>query len=385
MKIDWKKEIKMPRLSLSWLKSLFARLRGLLNRGPSINLPGSSIKGKGPSVKRPKALSKGPQIKMPRLVTDLYGDLRERHLLPLVILLIAAIVAAPILLGNKSDKKEPTAVAPIAGEAATSDSSFSVVPAARKLRSPSKRLGHRQALDPFRVDSKAAEGESSGTTETGGGSEGSSSGGSEAAATGSSSGGAPATETTTTESPPTTTEHTTTTTTGNVTVQVNVIGYVAVIKAGDVSGEPTEEREIAPVAKLPSKKEPLVVFTGLTPDAKRAQFLMTSKPVRGSNCSRATRRSSVTSAAAKKSATRSSWRRSNRSSPRTKSPAPNRSRRRATKSPPNAATPSLRHEASVSKATALHFLKCRLACPSRRPPRERDEDERRKQRRMPRM
>jgi hypothetical protein len=287
MKIDWKKEIRMPRLSLSWLRSLFLRLREMLNRGPSIGRPSvkaPSIRGKGPSIKgpslaRPKALSKGPQIQMPRAVTDLYGDLRERHLLPVVALLIAAIVAAPILLGDKSEDKEPTAVAPIAGEeAATGDSSFTVVPAARHLRSPSKRLGHRQALDPFRIDEKAAEANSSEPSKTSGsGSEASSTGGNEAASTGSSSGGGTTTsttETTVVESSPSTPEQTTAP--GNVTVQVDVTGYTAVIKAGDTT-EPAEELEVVPMAKLPTKKEPLVVFTGLTPDDKRALLLMTSK------------------------------------------------------------------------------------------------------------
>lgn len=285
MKIDWKKEIRMPRPSLSWLRSLFSRLRDMLNRGPSIDIGRPSLRGssiKGPSLKRPKALSKGPEIRMPRVVTDLYADLRDRHLLPVVVLLIAAIVAAPILLGNKGEKKEPTAVAPIAGEegAAAGDSSFTVVPAARDLRSPSKRLGHRQALDPFRIDKEAAAANSSEPSEAGGGSKASSTGAGEEAAGGSSSssGGGTTTsttETTVVESSPSTPEQTTTP--GNVTVQVDVTGYTAVIKAGDVPGEPAEQREVAPMAKLPSKNEPLVVFTALTPDDKRALLLMTSR------------------------------------------------------------------------------------------------------------
>src|SRR6202012_1515611 len=102
-----------------------------------------------------KDLSAGPQVKMPRAVADLYADLRDRHLLPLVALLIVAIVAAPILLNKGSDSKTPppVAAATVSGTA-TSSSSFTVVPAARRLRSPGKRLGHRQPLDPFRVEKK---------------------------------------------------------------------------------------------------------------------------------------------------------------------------------------------------------------------------------------
>ena len=46
MKIDWNKQIQMPRPSLSWLRSLFSRLRDMLNRGPSFDTPRLSIKAR---------------------------------------------------------------------------------------------------------------------------------------------------------------------------------------------------------------------------------------------------------------------------------------------------------------------------------------------------
>jgi hypothetical protein len=294
--MDWNKEIKIPRPSMSWLRRLLnsGRQRRPSSKATSTKRP--SIKG--PSLKRPGALSKGPEIKMPRLVTDLYADLRERHLLPLVVLLIAAMIAAPLLLGNGGDKMKP-AVAPVpaAGAAGvTNDSAFAVVPAARHLRSPEKRLGHRQALNPFRVDTKAGEGE--GSTATGnGGSQGSSGGGKELSATESSSGGSSSGSTIAAQANPAEVtpaqaapEQATSTQpsapespsaagspTENVTVQVNVTTFVANVKSGLVPGELTEEMKLTPMTKLPDAKDPVVMFAGLSQDDKRALFLMTSK------------------------------------------------------------------------------------------------------------
>jgi hypothetical protein len=298
VKIDWKKEIKLPRLSL----------------------------------KRPKALSAGPSIKLPRAVTDLYADLRDRHLLPLVAVLIAAIVAAPILLNDKSETKQPPAT-PIAGvsTAGGSTSSFAVVPAARRLRSPGKRLAHRQALDPFRVEArKSHKPKGSGAVDsTGGtGSNGTvESGGAEAEAPVVAS--SAAAESTATEiataptEPPANTEVTITESAngekemriteapsstppsgtaaepshesgaaegspagtaastppsngGNGT-EGEVVAYTVDMKSGVLPAELTEQADVAPMTKLPSDKNPLVVFVGLSQDGKRALFLMTSK------------------------------------------------------------------------------------------------------------
>lgn len=266
MKVDWKKEIKFSRPSGSW----FRRIRAWFDRGPS--------------VKRPKGLAGSPSIKLPRLVTDLYADLRDRHLLPLVALLLVAIVAAPILLGNSSDKKQPAIAVTGSSGGETSGAAFTVVPAARDLRSPAKRLGHRQALDPFRIDTKATEPESSeatGESEAGGSgsTETPASGGdNEIAITESSSGGAPPVESASVESSPSATgESSSSSTTANVTVQNEVVGYTLDIKAGVVPGQLSEKSEVETMTKLPSAKNPVVLFVGFSQGNKRALFLMTSK------------------------------------------------------------------------------------------------------------
>ncbi len=66
---------------------------------PDLDLKLPSLGGKRPSV--PKT-----SIKPPKFVADLYADLRDRRLLPLVALLLVAIVAAPFLLSARGKKKK---------------------------------------------------------------------------------------------------------------------------------------------------------------------------------------------------------------------------------------------------------------------------------------
>lgn len=104
-----------------------------------------------PELKRPdlsrSRLRAGPEVRMPDFIVDLYADLRDRRLLPLVVLLLVAIVAAPILIGS-SKKKDHTP--PISSaQPALDTASFSVVPAATELQEYKKRLSHRRSVNPF--------------------------------------------------------------------------------------------------------------------------------------------------------------------------------------------------------------------------------------------
>jgi hypothetical protein len=105
----------------------------------------------GPELKKPDL--KSMDLKVPAVVRDLYQDLRDRRLLPLVALILVAIVAVPILLSG-SDSDSPAA--PIAAgqapppAAAASNASLTVVKAAPGLREPGKRLARLRAKDPFR-------------------------------------------------------------------------------------------------------------------------------------------------------------------------------------------------------------------------------------------
>jgi hypothetical protein len=133
MKIDLKKEISLPKL-----------------RKPSLP-SGPKLSRKSDGEKAGRRSLGGPELHAPKLLTDLYADLRDRRLLPLVVLLIAAMIAAPILLPNGGDHEEAAASLPVTGgEGETKDATLTVVPAETGLHDYKKRLGHRAPLNPFR-------------------------------------------------------------------------------------------------------------------------------------------------------------------------------------------------------------------------------------------
>jgi hypothetical protein len=100
---------------------------------------------------------KGPELKMPEMkvppfLEDLYHDLRDRRLLPLVGLVLVAIVAVPFLLGGGSSEvaEEPeTSAVDALKEAAGHTSALTVVEAQPGLRDYRKRLEHESPTDPF--------------------------------------------------------------------------------------------------------------------------------------------------------------------------------------------------------------------------------------------
>lgn len=106
------------------------------------------MKRVGPEMKMPDL----KQVKVPKFASDLYYDLHDRRLLPLVGLILVAIVAMPFLLGGGS---EPEAVeTPAALDGATAEgaeaSSLTVVEAQPGLRDYRKRLSGRTPTDPFK-------------------------------------------------------------------------------------------------------------------------------------------------------------------------------------------------------------------------------------------
>jgi hypothetical protein len=148
-----------------------------------------------------KGLKAGPELKMPDFknlkvpepLVDLYWDLRDRHLLPIVGLVLIAIVAVPSLLGgSKEGFRAP--VVPSAGApspepiAGASSSRLTVVQAQPGLRDYKKRLKDDSPTNPFKqrytgpmlAGTKLGNGEEGGgsttststvTTTTGGGGE----------------------------------------------------------------------------------------------------------------------------------------------------------------------------------------------------------------------
>jgi hypothetical protein len=107
-------------------------------------------------------LKKGPEMKLsglkvPDFLYDVYYDLKDRHLLPLVAVLAVSIVVVPIALtqtrSSSVEEETPLATPSIAG---TEGSSLTVAKSAPGLREYGRRLKGARALDPFREASEAA-------------------------------------------------------------------------------------------------------------------------------------------------------------------------------------------------------------------------------------
>jgi len=109
------------------------------------------MKRLGPELRMPKFSRSS--MKAPPVVTDLYQDLRDRRLLPLIALVVVAIVAVPFLLGSDSEEAVPSPqsmglLEELKAEAAD-PASLTVVEAKPGLRDYRRRLRGRTPTDPF--------------------------------------------------------------------------------------------------------------------------------------------------------------------------------------------------------------------------------------------
>jgi hypothetical protein len=105
------------------------------------------MKRLGPDLKIPDFKS----AKVPSGLQDFYLDLKDRRLLPVIALILAAIVATPFLLGGgPAEEGPPAASVPLEGAPLPPASSLTVVKAEPGLRDYRKRLRHRKAHNPFR-------------------------------------------------------------------------------------------------------------------------------------------------------------------------------------------------------------------------------------------
>lgn len=97
---------------------------------------------------------KMPDLKVPPFLADVYYDMRDRRLLPVVALVVVAIAAVPFLLGDSEESLPAPMAAEEAAEAArleiAGDSSLTVVEAKPGLRDYHKRLRGRTPADPFK-------------------------------------------------------------------------------------------------------------------------------------------------------------------------------------------------------------------------------------------
>lgn len=99
-------------------------------------------KPKGPDLKM-------PDLKAPGFAADLYYDLRDRRLLPLVAFVLVAIVAVPFLLSGGSGESGPPKIEP-PGDDSVNAAQLTVVKATPGLRDYRKRFQGRSPKDPFK-------------------------------------------------------------------------------------------------------------------------------------------------------------------------------------------------------------------------------------------
>jgi hypothetical protein len=218
---------------------------------------------KGPELKM-------PDFKVPDFLLDIYYDLRERHLLPLVAILLIALVALPFMLGNGSSGSESAegegAIA--TPSTAIQSSKLVVAKAAPGLRDYRRRLKDEHPTDPF-VQRYAGSSEEGGVGESSSGSEESS---------------------VTVESSETNTETTETTIPGeegngeppeegrlryySFAIDVRV---VPVSTGEKKQPEPTVRHNLPELTMLPSRDVPALTFMSVTKDQKHALMLVSDK------------------------------------------------------------------------------------------------------------
>jgi hypothetical protein len=219
---------------------------------------------------------KGPDIKLsamrvPDALLDLYYDLRVRHLLPLVALLVVAIIAVPIALTQSSGSASSNAAAiPTLSNETGQTSELVVAKATPGLRAYRRRLNHLHAKDPFKQQYANPESGTEGTataSTTGGGDSGVST---------------PASETSATSTSQTESESTTVTTTHHLVyfshaIDVRVASE-GIHKEGAATGKskPQVRDNLPELTKLPSPKTPAAIFLGVSKDGNKALLLLSS-------------------------------------------------------------------------------------------------------------
>ncbi len=252
---------------------------------------------------------KGPDLKMPSLrvpdfLFDLYYDLRDRRLLPLVALGLVAIVAVPFLLSGGSDEEAPEGEAGASASALeeSSGAELTVVKATPGLRDYRKRLRDRSPTDPFEQRYTAPEAATSGLA--GGAPSPTTSSSSSIVSTTTSSettksSGSTTTTTQTTEASPggsTTTESTTREThpvvpvpdgkggasPGEVTlysfaIDVKLVRTATAPDGSKEKDEPETRERVLPPAPLPSAKTQAVTYMGINPTTRQPLLLISDQ------------------------------------------------------------------------------------------------------------
>jgi hypothetical protein len=216
-------------------------------------------------------MKKGPELKMPELkvpdfLLDIYYDLRERHLLPLVAILIVALIALPIVLSHGSDSQSEEGGAAIATPSTVASSKLVVAKAIPGLRNYRHRLAG-VPKEPFKQQYAETEGGESGVGSSSGGEESTvvESGDSSETSPEISEGGAPGEG----NGEPPEGGH------------LQYYSFAIDVKITPVSAKTKEQstvrHNLPEMTMLPSKQVPALTFVGVTKDEKQAIMLVSDK------------------------------------------------------------------------------------------------------------
>lgn len=199
---------------------------------------------------------------------DLWMDLREKRLAPLAILLLAAIVAVPLVLANDEAPAPPP---PQTSTTATAASTAPVIKSEADANPADSKLQTFTPRDPFEPTVTAAPatgtgGSTGGTTTSSGGGE---STGSTTPSTESGGGGG------TTGTEPSTGTGTTPGGTGNTTgeTRTTLFTYTVDLRFGR-GGEMKAYKNVRRLELIPDQDNPKTVFLGVTTTGKTAVFLV---------------------------------------------------------------------------------------------------------------
>jgi hypothetical protein len=138
--------------------------------GPELKMPSfKKASFKKPSFNKPSMrMPSGPSIKAPAPIAGVVAGLRERRLLPVVLVLVAAIVAVPFLLGKSKDAPPVHPPSVSAGTVGAAGAPTAVVTASDQsgVREYNKRLSGG-GKDPFVPEYKTETSASSQVAATG--------------------------------------------------------------------------------------------------------------------------------------------------------------------------------------------------------------------------
>jgi hypothetical protein len=194
---------------------------------------------------------------------DLWLDLREKRLAWLAIVLIAAIVAVPIVLAKGSGETTPPPPAPTA----TTASAAPVIQSQGQEGPTESKLQTFSPRDPFEPTGSTGGGSSTGGTTTG----------TTTTPTGTTGGGAGGGATTGTQPSTGTGTGTGTNGTGNTTgeTKTTLFTYTVDLRFGE-GGSVEAYKDVKRLDLIPNADNPKVVFLGVTTTGKTAVFLIDS-------------------------------------------------------------------------------------------------------------